>query len=130
MIPDFNLLGFSNQDVCLLWLCPFFAMLGSIMHGGLLENNLEVYPKAKRKFTDYINLAIVSWWLSKLCAGLLTGIVVGLLFVGSIKEGPGHLCRVLALAMAAGYSAHKVWATQEKFTLSLIDKRVKEILKN
>lgn len=112
----------------LVILCPIGSVIGSFAQAIVLTIDLESPPNREEDMgiaSESLREKRGMWLGLRLILGGILGLVVGLYFVGSIQETPATLAKIVALSIALGYSAPKVWDTQEK----IIDKKIKQLSK-
>ncbi len=153
-------LGFSKTDMYMLLLCPLFTTVGGLVHVLMTSCDLSKWPVIspptefnfsstgwksnalelmKIGFKHVINLpaALIHppyWVFARLALSALTGLVVGLYFVGSFPSSPGGVARIFALCVIIGYVAPSFWLAKEKWMLTIIESdffkfKVAEIIK-
>ncbi|MBP6809891.1 MAG: hypothetical protein KA138_00110 [Saprospiraceae bacterium] len=127
-------LNLSITDKALLIFSPICAMLGSLVHAIISEIDLSKFPKPGKNGkingslrTPLEFLLVLKWLFSRLVVGAIIGFVFSLYFIGIIKEDTTSLSRVFGFAVLVGYSAPKLWNSQEKFVIGYIDTKMKDI---
>ncbi len=130
-----NGLKLSNGDKILLMFCPLCGLIGSLVHYLIMEVNLTQIPKTytNGKMTVRVRSKIevayhLKWLFFRLLAGSVLGLTFALYFVGIVKEDITSLSRILAFAILVGYSAPKIWYSQEKILTKYIDQKFQDAL--
>jgi len=108
------------------------AMLGALVRAGMIDTPLEGHPGDNPRL-DAITARYAyrrfKWSLGWIAVGLVSGIVIGLLFVGAIAKDAGSIARVLAIAIFAGYSAPTLFKQQERVISEIVDERLRKLNK-
>lgn len=120
-----EMLGFSQTDIVMLYLCPVLGIIGGFIHVFTTDIDYSVTPKAsnfsKAEIDDELRKQIVEhrglWIASRLFIGAATGLLLALYFVGAITSEVTSVGRLLALAMVAGYVAPSFWKNQRSSRL-------------
>lgn len=127
-------LNLSITDKALLMFSPICAMIGSLVHAIITEIDLSKFPKPGKNGkingglrTPLEILLVLKWLFSRLIVGAIIGFTFSLYFIGIIKEDTTSLSRVCGFAVLVGYSAPKLWNSQEKFVIRYIDSKMKDI---
>lgn len=120
-------LGLSRLDIVLLVLCPLFSTLGSFVHFCLLESDFSSVPAQNKAPIDFRgHMALFEWLLRRMFVGGVAGLALALFFVGSLVDSGATVAKVLAGSILVGYAAPKLWFTQEKLLMSIIEAKIKE----
>ena len=124
----FQSLGFSEQDLMLLKLCPLFAALGGFVHAYVLIGDYSKLPKNGRLAKPREALARVAWLTGRLLIAAVAGFVLALYMVGALTDSPTTTARILAFSVLVGYAAPRLWATQESLVNEVLEKKLRSLL--
>jgi len=64
------------------------------------------------------------WIFARIALSGLTGLVVGLYFVGTFPSSPGGVARIFAMCVFIGYVARTIWLAKEKWVLTIVESDV------
>ena len=64
------------------------------------------------------------WIFARLALSVLTGLVVGLYFVGTFPSSPDGVARIFAMCVFIGYAAPTIWLAKEKWVLTIVQSDV------
>ncbi len=117
-------IGLKGHDLALLILCPAGAALGSYAHAILQMINPHQMPgvggTVPLSFVD--GMGRFAWTIFRISLGGILGLVVALYFIGSIQENISTVSKIVALSILLGYSAPKLWLSQERIILKQSEK--------
>lgn len=103
----------EHQDTALLVIAPALGLLGSVVRALTIRNSLEVLPTRPtsnaNKFDWRFFYSRFNWYFAWAIVGCATGLLIGLLFSGSMASGFQSLARVGAMALISGFAAPSVW---------------------
>lgn len=123
----FSALGFTSADGVLLATSSLCGLIGSVVRALMMRNSLESLPQRPDQPPRF-SLAFVynrfNWYWAWGIVGLGSGLLVGLLFVGTLQPGVGSVARVLAAALLAGYGAPAFWKRQEETFERILQERL------
>ena len=132
LFKEFNL---TSLDRLLLIGSPICSIIGSLVHAFTSELNINEFPKTKIKgkvkgtIRSPLEMVLVLKWLFyRLFVGGAIGFVFSLYFVGITNNDVTSIARLLAFSVLVGYSAPKLWSSQEKVLTKYIDNKLKEVL--
>ena len=140
-------LNFSETDILMLLLCPCFSAIGGLLHVLMSSCDLTRWPTIRLSAdvdlssgdwkSKAIELTVFAfkrvlmapvvlihapyWILARLALSLLTGLIVGLYFVGVFPDSPGGIARIFALSVFIGYVSPILWLAKEKWVLSVVE---------
>lgn len=123
-------LGFSKFDFLLLVLCPLGAILGGLARFIMLDTNFERLPGGGRWHPTMTAVARFKWVTSHVFISAVLGLVFALYFVGSIKEAPSSVTKLAAFAVLLGYAAPRLWASQEKMVMQVVERKLEQLLRH
>ncbi len=123
-------LTLSNYDYYLLYYAPICGGIGALVRATILESNLSKYTKEGKTFVESFTYRDFQWYLSHIFIGLVTGLLISLLFIGGLKEEISSLGRVFALAILSGYASPSLWTKQEKVINDIIEKKIEKMIKD
>lgn len=122
--------GFSNSDWVMLCVSPPLGLIGSMVRVLMIRNSLETlptYPTGTKPFSLWFVYSRFNWYLAWSVVGLGSGLLIALLFAGSLQPGSSSVARVLALALLAGYGAPALWKRQEETVSAIVEARLKQL---
>lgn len=132
LFKEFNL---SNLDKLLLIGSPICSIIGSLVHAFTAEMDINEFPKTqingelKVGIRNHLEVGLILKWLFyRLFVGAVIGFVFALYFIGITNNTLTSIARLLAFSVLIGFSAPKLWASQEKILTKHIDLKLKEIL--
>lgn len=135
MTDLFKELNISAVDRLLLLGSPICAIIGSFVHAFVAEMDMSQFPrtikdgKVQARIRNSIEVAVIMKWLFyRLFIGGAIGFVFSLYFVGISNNDLTSIARILAFAILVGYSAPKLWHSQEKIIKKYVDSKLQEIL--
>lgn len=117
----------SGFDVALLILCPLGAMIGSFAHVIVETIDLKGPPtnESKMRIASKELQELRGMWLGlRMILGAIIGLMIGLYFIGAIKETTSTIAKLMALSILLGYAAPKIWEAQDKIVTAKINKIV------
>lgn len=131
MLEFFRDMGCTNYDIALLVLCPLGAAIGSFAHTIILLINPQKIPRPGQ--VKILNqpadiLGRFGWLSMRMILGLILGIVIALYFVGAIQHNITTLAKLAAFSILAGYSAPKLWVSQERVIADNVISSLKHML--
>lgn len=121
-------LGFSPQDTLMTLLCPCFAAVGGFAHTLMLHSKFTSLPEKYTPVSKGEAFHRAMWFLARLLLSGAAGLVVALLFVGSLTTGPSSVARVFVLAVVVGYAAPKLWVAQERLVSDALEKKLEQLV--
>ncbi|MFC7420229.1 hypothetical protein ACFQNF_10065 [Iodobacter arcticus] len=125
-------LGFKKYDLALLIFCPAGAVIGSLAQSILVTINPNTPPKNPTKTyraPSHLAEARSAWLTLRLMLGAILGLVIALYFVGALQENLTTLAKIVALSILLGYSAPKIWVTQERVLINRVSELVNQELR-
>ncbi|MGR0482477.1 MAG: hypothetical protein ACTFAL_14040 [Candidatus Electronema sp. V4] len=130
MIMNFfiNALGFSQQEILLLFLCPVFAVIGGMIHFYVLWGDYSKLPEEVYFNNMKEILGRVAWLIGRLLLAGTAGLVFSLYLVGALTPAPATTARILACSILIGYAAPRFWVTQEKVIAKVIETNIRKIV--
>ena len=117
-------LGLSSYDLALLLVCPIGAVIGGFAQAIVQTIDLSGPPRNEsdmRWASPELEKLRGAWLCLRLILGAILGVVIGLYFVGAIKENPATIAKITALSILAGYAAPKIWGAQERIVAARIN---------
>lgn len=130
-----NFMGFElfGHDILLLFLSPIAGVFGALSFFLFVASTTLEKPRADEP------LAAVSLWRRLLLnvgnffghvgLGLMIGLLVALLFLGSLQPQVSAIGKVLALSMLLGYQAPNIWRLQERYVSKSFEQLLKDLRK-
>lgn len=118
------MLGLTSYDLALLLLCPIGGVIGSFAHAIVQSIDLKGPPRSDsdmRVASAELQEVRGMWITLRVVLGGILGLVIGLYFIGAIKEAPAIVAKVIALSIVAGYAAPKVWEAQDRIVAAKIN---------
>jgi hypothetical protein len=116
----------SQGDAFLILGNMIFGVMGAT--GGSLMISSDLNDN-KNKATDIKgswSLPSINWSLSRIIIGVYFSIFVSLCTAGNFSEDIYQIFKVFAFTLAASAFAPKIWSSQEKKLLKIIDDRIKD----
>ena len=128
----FEALKFTAVDIDLMILCPIAGGIGGFLRflcqAVNFDNLLGGSGRSGIENASFANVsqmfASLEWLLGHVILSAAAGLMVGLYFVGSVKGDPTTIARLLALSILVGYAAPRLWRSQEKSIISLVEKTI------
>ena len=143
-------LYFSEEEITMLYLCPIFAAIGGFLHILMSSCDLTKWPESKPssdlnlssgdwksqayKLVEFVLKGVIKlpvvlihspyWIVARLALSVLTGLIVGLYFIGVLPESSGGIARIFALSVFIGYVSPILWLAKEKWVLSVVESKV------
>ena len=134
----------GENGVFIFWKCPFFALLGSLAHTCVLGRDMTTMSQSRHAPNIDRLLEInrllqallspiehifnrIDWFLARLLLGYITGVVVGLYFLSDINRINHY--KVFFIAGIIGYTAPRIWPSQEHLIKQYIDRALARELK-
>ena len=123
-------LGPGAQDVALLLMSPMLGVIGSVVRVMTIRYTLESVPDkpisaSAFKFGYFCERFF--WYWAWVWAGFASGLLVSLLFIGTLSSGAASVARVGAMALITGFAAPSVWKKQIDLAEDIIGKRLKAL---
>ena len=94
---------------------------GSLMISNDLNNNKNMATNIKETWS----LPNLNWSASRIVIGVYFSIFISLCTAGSFTEDVYQIFKVFAFTLVASAFAPKLWTSQEKRLLKIIDERIK-----
>lgn len=117
---DFMGFQLGSQDILLLLLAPIVGGIGALTYflfaaTRLAEHGDPVQGQPETRLGARIMqvLASAGSGLGHLGLGIMVGLLIAFLFLGSLKSEVSAVGKVLALTMLLGYQAPNFWRMQE-----------------
>ncbi len=134
ILKEFNL---TNLDRLLLIGSPICSIIGSLVHAFTSEMDITEFPKTKINrelkvgIRNHLEIGLIlKWLIYRLFVGATIGFVFALYFIGITNNSLTSITRLLAFSVLIGFSAPKLWKSQEKILTKYIDLKLNEILKS
>jgi hypothetical protein len=127
VIEYYTALELTIHDIALLAMGPALGLIGAFVRVLMVRNELETLPQLQQSesgFSWWHVYTRINWYFAWGIVGLGSGLLVALLFVGSLGSETNLLSRVLALALLAGYGAPSMWKSQQEALTRVLDGRI------
>ena len=119
--------GLTPTDELLLTYAPLLGLIGSVIRVLMIRNSLEVLPERQgdsHPFNFWFAYSRFNGYLAWGVVGSGSGLLIALLFLGSLDMETSITFRVFAVALLAGYGAPSLWKRQEDTVAAIVAARL------
>ncbi len=121
-------LGFSKYDILLIQICPLSAVIGGLARFVVLDTNFGRLPARGGFYPVMTVFGRLKWVLAHVFVSAVLGLVFAFYFVGSVTEAPSTIAKLAAFSVLLGYAAPRLWESQEKIVMNVVERKLKELL--
>lgn len=143
-------LGFSKLDIEMMWVSSIFTTIGGLLHVLMKTYDFSKWPVIEPpanvglsssdrhskaiEFAEFVIKQVMvlpsalihppCWIITRLSVSMLTGLIVGLYFIGVFPSSLGGIARISILCIFIGYQAPTLWFAKERWVLAVIESDV------
>lgn len=116
----------TQGDAFLILGNMLFGVMGAAGGSLMISNDLNDNKNMATNIKIAWSLPSINWSASRIVIGVYFSIFVSLCTAGSFTEDVYQIFKVFAFTLVASAFAPKLWTSQEKRLLKIIDERIKD----